>query len=246
MRSSPPPGPVTVLRGHEDSVNSLAFLSNSLLYSGGVDGVLKLWNLQTRRSILSFNGHGDSSILSLCPQYQIGTLVSCGRDGFVRAWKFDNEGVSRGNNEAFTSICTGSRHFCNASCDRLSTSTHPHLVATPTSEETEIALWDLRDTRARIATILDTKDGRSSGNEHGMVCCLLLQSRSIAPIKRRPPDDSSAVLGEGEGEGEAESSSSAAAVADQNDDDDLVSRTPQLFAGYEDGSVCCFDIRTFR
>lgn len=240
-----PPGPVTVLRGHNDSVNSITFLSSSLFCSGGVDGVLKIWNLRTRRPILSFDGHSGESILSLCPQYGTDSVLSCGRDGFVKVWKVDNEAISRGNCEAITSIHTGSRHFCNASWDRfphssdIGSGTANNLVATPTSEESEIAIWDLRDLRSRVATIGSSNASHGdliSKDKHGMLCSLLLQS--CRGVK---------VASETTGELTTPSEGFVSREDDSlNELTETNSAFTSLFAGYEDGSISCFDIRTFR
>ena len=56
--------PITVLRGHNDAVNCVSFLSESLLASGSVDGVLIVWNLETRRPEYEGVLHGRKSVLS--------------------------------------------------------------------------------------------------------------------------------------------------------------------------------------
>lgn len=60
--------------------------------------------------------------------------------------------------------------------------------------------------------------------EKGMVFSLLLQSRS-------KPKDRDSEMGHS---------------TEIDPMTDLSSSVPQLLAGYEDGSVCCFDIRTFK
>ena len=49
-----------VLRGHEEAVNSVHFLHHGLLASGSGNGVLKLWNIDTKRCTVTINAHGSS------------------------------------------------------------------------------------------------------------------------------------------------------------------------------------------
>lgn len=59
-----PPPPLAVLRGHNDSVISVKFLKNILLFSGAANGKLRLWNLRNMRTDVHIAAH-DSSILSI-------------------------------------------------------------------------------------------------------------------------------------------------------------------------------------
>lgn len=55
----------TLLPGHRDSVNALCFLSDNELASGSGDGIVKIWNLTSRRSTLEVKASETSSVLSL-------------------------------------------------------------------------------------------------------------------------------------------------------------------------------------
>ena len=116
--------PETVLRGHKDSVNCIAFVSDEILSSGSMDGVLKLWSLNSRRALTSIDAH-DSSILSVNSLLSSSSMLTCGRDGFSKLWRIDGESFSA-TTSPYLSIDTGSRHFCNSTCDRghLSGSCH--------------------------------------------------------------------------------------------------------------------------
>jgi WD40 repeat protein len=111
------PKPETVLRGHKDAVNCVGFLSDELLSSGSVDGVLKLWSISSRRAVTSINAHSGSSILAINTLFYSASIVTSGRDGFVRLWRMDRESSSS-HTSPVLSFPTGARHFCNASCDR--------------------------------------------------------------------------------------------------------------------------------
>ena len=108
--------PETVLRGHKDAVNTIAFLSDNVLCSGSADGVMKIWNLSLRRAVSTDEAH-SGSILSVNTVLHSSSLLTCGRDGFVKLWRVDRESPTS-NTSPFLSMYTGSRHFCNSSCDR--------------------------------------------------------------------------------------------------------------------------------
>lgn len=56
-----PPVLLGVLRGHEDAVNGLSFIHDNVLSSVSGDGVLKYWNLHTRRCVHSIQAHSLSA-----------------------------------------------------------------------------------------------------------------------------------------------------------------------------------------
>ena len=108
--------PETVLRGHKDSVNCIAFISDEILSSGSLDGVLKLWSINSRRAVTSIDAH-SASILSVNVLLSSSSILSCGRDGFARLWRIDHVCPSATSNP-YLSVHTGSKHFCNSACDR--------------------------------------------------------------------------------------------------------------------------------
>ena len=112
--------PETVLRGHEDSVNCVSFYSDEILASGSVDGVLKVWSLNSRRAVSSIGAHAGS-ILSVNSSYSSSSIISCGRDGLAKMWHIDSQSLSSVNLPVAT-FQTGAKHFCNSSCDRSSLS----------------------------------------------------------------------------------------------------------------------------
>ena len=107
--------PETVLRGHKDAVNCLAFLSADMLSSGSLDGVLKLWSMSSRRAVTTINAHAGS-VLSVNVLLHSSSILSCGRDGVTNLWQIDCESPTV--HSPVLSLRTGSKHFCNSSCDR--------------------------------------------------------------------------------------------------------------------------------
>jgi len=69
MASRSPPDPIYVLRGTEAAINVLKFAPRSvredgLLLSGSVKGTVNLWNLKTKRTEMTLDGHDGQGILA--------------------------------------------------------------------------------------------------------------------------------------------------------------------------------------
>lgn len=85
------PEPLAILRGHGVPVNTSSFLSSTRLVSGGADGVVKIWDLRTRReSASSSSAHSKAGVLHASPLGSVGgattRFVTQGRDGLVKVW----------------------------------------------------------------------------------------------------------------------------------------------------------------
>lgn len=244
----PSPRPQSVLRGHKDSVNTVGFLSGGLLSSGSADGILKLWNINSHRTLVSIDAHKGKSILSVNVLFQSSSLLTCGRDGFVRLWRMAEESSSKFN-EPFLSFRTDARHFCNASCDRGYLA-DPNMLLTPSAEESEISIWDIRSATKRVAVIKQNekdKSGVGLSADKGMVFSLLLQSQhsntSIGRFHNEMEKDCN--------QRKSEVSLSEVSIFEKKvnvslNKNVLSNSVPRLLAGYEDGSISCFDIRTLR
>jgi len=73
--------------GHAGEVNALALLPNGLLASGGGDGAVRIWEVDTSREVRVLEGHrGWVRALAALPE---GLLASGGADGTVRIWNVD-------------------------------------------------------------------------------------------------------------------------------------------------------------
>jgi WD40 repeat protein len=86
------PEPLYVLRGHTAAINCLAVekLSNgvTVVFSGSADGVVGVWNLQTRRNVVpSFFAHRGTGVLSVHVVFGGCGLLTQGKDGFCTVWK---------------------------------------------------------------------------------------------------------------------------------------------------------------
>ena len=180
-RVKAPPQPSTVLRGHCDAVNSLCFIKlnnvndNPLhLISGSSDGHINIWNIENRRIVKSFLAHSHS-VLSVQYHHSSNRVITFGRDGLLKIW--DIESMYSVNDidqmQALESYHTGSFQFCNASCNKYSDDDNElcDLVITPSSNDGEILIWDIR-TKNVVSTIKSDSYGRNVG----MVTSLLLQS----------------------------------------------------------------------
>ena len=105
-KSRKPPDPLFVLRTQRSEVTGLAFGSVRLghqlyLYSGGLDGSITTWNLETRRSVGKIEAHATNAFCSHPAVQSLSPvdsgLVSQGRDGSVKLWDYSR--VHRSSNE---------------------------------------------------------------------------------------------------------------------------------------------------
>ena len=59
------PEPLYILRGHIGAINNLKFINyenDLLLCSGDSEGVVKVWNMETRRAAISVQAHEQGCI----------------------------------------------------------------------------------------------------------------------------------------------------------------------------------------
>ena len=77
--------PIRVLKGHRDSVSSVAWRNSSLLVSGSLDRRIILWDINTAKQTKVLEGH-SKGVSSLCFLDDSNTLVSTGIDQSVRVW----------------------------------------------------------------------------------------------------------------------------------------------------------------
>ncbi|KAF1330187.1 Guanine nucleotide-binding protein subunit beta protein 1, partial [Globisporangium splendens] len=85
---APPPAPLAILRGHGAPVNAISFVSPTTIVSGAADGVVKIWDLKTRRECATFSqAHSKAGVLHTSALPDDATrFVTQGRDGFVKVW----------------------------------------------------------------------------------------------------------------------------------------------------------------
>ncbi|XP_055823520.1 uncharacterized protein LOC129892022 [Solanum dulcamara] len=78
---------VGAMDGHIDAVSCMAKNPNNLkgIFSGSMDGDVRLWDLATRRTVRQFPGH-QGAVRGLTVSTDGRILVSCGTDCTVRLW----------------------------------------------------------------------------------------------------------------------------------------------------------------
>ncbi|KAJ3687894.1 hypothetical protein LUZ61_017058 [Rhynchospora tenuis] len=79
---------IGAMDGHIDAVSSMAKNPNYLkaIFSGSMDGDIRLWDLATRKTVCQFPGH-QGAVKGLTSSTNGELLVSCGTDCTVRLWK---------------------------------------------------------------------------------------------------------------------------------------------------------------
>lgn len=100
------PGPVAVLRGHDDAVVSLKYAASQNLYSGSANGKLLRWNMATLRPDVTLSAH-DKSVISI-NEMDRGCIVTSSRDSTVKVWDCTSFEVP------VSLLRIGYDHFCNS------------------------------------------------------------------------------------------------------------------------------------
>ncbi|XP_061949862.1 uncharacterized protein LOC133673183 [Populus nigra] len=78
---------IGAMDGHIDAVSCMAKNPNYLkgIFSGSMDGDIRLWDIANRRTVCRFPGH-QGAVRGLTASTDGSTLVSCGTDCTVRLW----------------------------------------------------------------------------------------------------------------------------------------------------------------
>ena len=97
------------LEGHKDGVQCLAKHTSHLnvLFSGSCDGEVKIWNLATRKCLMSQVAH-EGFVRGICTNSATTHYYSCGADKIVKHWRYDTDSIETGQraNKALEPIQT--------------------------------------------------------------------------------------------------------------------------------------------
>ncbi|KAG1363408.1 DDB1- and CUL4-associated factor 13 [Cocos nucifera] len=79
---------IGAMDGHVDAVSCMAKNPNHLkgIFSGSMDGDIRLWDIATRTTVRQFPGH-QGAVRGLTASTDGDVLISCGTDCTVRLWK---------------------------------------------------------------------------------------------------------------------------------------------------------------
>ncbi|KAG5175491.1 WD40-repeat-containing domain protein [Tribonema minus] len=215
-----PPGPVAQLRGHTAGIQSVQYLSSDVLLSGSEDGEVRVWQLKRRRplAVLSANpsggGHQHGILRIDCTAIQINRTLIQSRDGTIAIW--DSERLASGDTGAGRCgrISTGAHHFCQIALPR----------------------WPSADSSSS-----------SSSGGGGAATAALPQQCVLAPCE----EQSRLQLWDLRAQAPQLSIDAPADAADGTKSAGMVmccrllggGARPLAAAGYEDGSLACFDLR---
>uniref|UniRef100_H0XTJ0 G protein subunit beta 1 like n=1 Tax=Otolemur garnettii TaxID=30611 RepID=H0XTJ0_OTOGA len=168
----PAPDPQFVLRGTQSPVHALHFSRGAqaqgclLLFSGSQSGLVHIWNLQTRRTAATLDGHGGQCVtwLQMLPQGH--QLLSQGRDMKLCLWD-----LAEGRSAVVDSIHLESVGFCRSA---ILTGGWPHwTLAVPGKGSDEVQILEM-PSKTSVCTLKPDADAKL-----GMPMCLgLWQARS--------------------------------------------------------------------
>ncbi|KAM6548889.1 hypothetical protein CsatB_020565 [Cannabis sativa] len=85
---------IGAMDGHMDAVSCMTKNPNHLkgIFSGSMDGEIRLWDLATRRTVCKFPGH-QGAVKGVAASTDGRLLVSCGTDCTVRLWNVPSSDV---------------------------------------------------------------------------------------------------------------------------------------------------------
>lgn len=133
MTSRPsPPDPIYTLRGVGNPITSLKFQTDESLYSGDGNGGVHIWDMKIRRITSTLQPHPGHSVLWI-DFSQTGSLLTQGRDGWVKLWSQTETGWTETGK-----MKSSSMGFCGACL--LATQ---NLVAAPSDTQSQVDIHDI-------------------------------------------------------------------------------------------------------
>ncbi|KAI9495068.1 WD40-repeat-containing domain protein [Zychaea mexicana] len=165
-----PPTPAYIFRGHNSSINAVKFFDNDqYIASCDANGVVCIWRMKTRRSILEWKAHEHG-----CLQvhvYDSNKLISQGRDNVVHIWQLllDNSDKLKCEATLIHSIPYYSLSFCRSSICQTSDDT---LLCLPLRGHTSLVdIYSIQQQKWIVQKIGVAKDS----NEKDDRLCMAVQ-----------------------------------------------------------------------
>lgn len=169
--------PVTVLRGHHGEVQCVEFVQPAeTLISGDSQGHVRVWDLDTARSVET-DAHGSNAGVLQLQCLARDQIASQGRDGEVKIWHLLQSGNLQG---AGVMPCNGF-HFCKCRAHTSPSASGGSAECLPaqalTTYEAELRVFRTWDMRARTVATATPHD-----KQYGMCMCMQVTTATAAPL----------------------------------------------------------------
>jgi WD40 repeat protein len=162
-----PPGPRLVLRGHRGKVRSVCFSPDGkLLASAGEDRVVKVWDVEKEREVLSLAGHAGA-VWSVCFSADGKLLASAGEKpgqakpaGDVRVWEVatSTEGRQAGGRQLLSLLGPLPAILCVCFSPEAAAGARGRLLA-GAGKDGSVRLWEVGAEQAVVRLSLRGHDG---------------------------------------------------------------------------------------
>ncbi|KAH8554032.1 WD40-repeat-containing domain protein [Umbelopsis sp. PMI_123] len=170
MSHSEVPRPIYIFRGHNSQVNTLCWLDDKKHFcSGDLEGIIILWDIETRRPKLKWHGHTES-VLSI-QAVDASTLVSQGRDNHIHTWKLDT--LMSSTPTPHSTLLYNSVTFCKIA---LCSHDDRTLIALPS--HTDPGLIDVYDLEKQWRQVAEIGQEEIVTDSRDTVMCMDLFERS--------------------------------------------------------------------
>jgi WD40 repeat protein len=203
-KGRPPPPPDFVLRSHTTDVTAVCFcynvplindaigdcekyssspLTSSLslencLVSGSVDGLLKCWDIESRRVVLVLNEHSGKGILNVEWVTNRCCFLSQGRDGYIKMWHLTGKKATNSELLVFQVQCVATMDSGSYTFTKLSINTlqMPNILVAPARNDSFFEIWNLETNQAMIGHCVARTEDQQGGvtRKTGMIMCLKL------------------------------------------------------------------------